>query len=213
MSNTERAYFRVAWRVFRAQPSVFIAGAIVPFLLWALLEILVISFSNLGVIVNVILHLLFMFLISGAMVGLHGIALQGVAGKTVEIRELVAHLTRGPHFLAATILYVLGIILSCALLILPGIYFAVRYALFPQVLASREVGPVEALHLAGEVTKNQWWHVAGVLARAFLLTLLGTAVLGIGAFITFPWAVIACSSLYTTLLSNGELSPDARPKA
>ena len=199
MKTETPGHVRKAWLVFKGRPGAFVGAAVVIFLLWALLEVLVITLHETGVIFNVALHLVFMLLIAGAMAGLHGMALAGLAGDSVSLADLTRWLPRGPQFLAAAVLYVLLVAVGLVLLIVPGVFLAVRFGLFPQVVATTQAGPLEALRLAGRLTAGRWAHVAGVLARALLVTLAGAALLGVGAFVTFPLAVIACSSLYRSL--------------
>lgn len=205
--TTERP-FRVAWRHFKASPGTFIASALVVFLLWALLEILVITLAHLGTVINISLHIIFMALMSAGIVGLHGLASDSLDGRPIALRDLARWLPRGPHFLAAAIIYTLCVGAGLIALAVPGLYVAVRFGMFPHVLATQKAGPIDALRFAARLSQGQTWRVGGILARSLLLTLAGAAVLGVGALITYPVAVIATTSAFRSLLSARHVAPN-----
>jgi hypothetical protein len=63
----------------------------------------------------------------------------------------------------------LGIVLGLALLILPGLYLAVRWSVSVPVLIAERVGVIESLKRSGEQTKRRFWPILAVLALTWLL--------------------------------------------
>ncbi len=166
---------------------------------WVALELAVVALHRFGIFVWLVLHLVFLLFFSGLIVGFHGIALQGADGRVPHLTDLTALLERGPTFLFAFCIYSVAVVGGLVLLVAPGIYLAVRYALFGHVLATRPASALEALHEAAALSRGRWWTVGAVVLKGLLLNLAGTALLGVGLVITFPVSLLATSSFYLSL--------------
>ena len=199
MADSITRHFRNAWRAFKAQPAVFVISMLVLFASWVVLELSVVALHRLGLIVWLVLHLAFFLSFSGLVVGFHRIALEAVDGKEPKLANLTALLGRGPTFLLAFCIYVVVVLGGFALLIVPGIYLVVRYALFGHVLAAGPTSGLEALRDAAALSRGRWWTVCIVMLMALLLNLAGAAFLGLGLLITFPVSLLATSNLYRSL--------------
>jgi hypothetical protein len=139
MTGSITVHFRIAWAAFKAYWRVFVLSVLILFAAWVGLELAVAAVHRWGVIPNLALHLAFLFLFSGLMVGIQGMALEVVDGFVPTLRSVSAKLERGPSFLLALCLYIAGVACGLLLLVVPGVYVAVRYAPFGYVIASRQV--------------------------------------------------------------------------
>ncbi len=202
MTGAITSHLRIAWRAFKANWRVFVLSALILFGSWVCLELAVITLHRLGVIVNVLLHLAFLVWFSGLMVGMHGMALEVIDGGVPTLKDLFALLGRGPTFLLAIFLYLLAVAAGLLLLILPGIYVAVRYAFFGFVLTIKPVSALEALNTAGALAKGRWWGLFGFFLVILALNIAGAALLGVGLFISFPVSLLATASLFRSLQNN-----------
>lgn len=166
---------------------------------WVALEVAVITLQRLGVVVWLVLHLVFFVIVSGLMAGLHRMAQETIEGKTPQLKDLTVLLGRGPTFFLTFSIYFVAVVGGLALLVVPGIYVAVRYAMFGQVLAERSATPFEALHGAAVVSEGRRWELGVFLLLALVLNLAGAAVLGLGLLVTFPVSLLAISDLYRSI--------------
>ena len=112
---------------------------------------------------------------------------------------LTALIGRGPAFLLAFCVYSIAVVAGLVLLVVPGIYVAVKYALFGQVLATTSTTALEALRDTAALSDGRWWTLFPLLLMALLLNLAGMAFLGLGLLITFPVSLLATSDLYRSL--------------
>jgi uncharacterized membrane protein len=199
MAGPIALHFRTAWKTFVSFPRLFIISMLILFASWVVLELSVVALHRFGFAVWLVLHLAFFLLFSGLMVGFHRIALEAVDGHAPKLADLTTLLGRGPTFLFAFCIYVVVVLGGFALLIVPGIYLAIRYALFGQVLATRSTSALEALRDAAALSRGRWWTVFTVMLMALLLNLAGAAFLGVGLLITFPLSLLATSNLYRSL--------------
>ena len=142
------------------------------------------------------LHLTFFVVYSGLVLGLHAMALQVVDGREPVLQTLTSLLDRGPAYLLASVLYLLAVAAGLCLLLAPGIYIAVRFALFGQVLAAGPASAMDALREAGALSRGRWWEMLRFLLASWALSLAGMAVMGVGLLIAFPVTMIAATQLF-----------------
>lgn len=199
MTDSVTLHFQNGWRAFRAYPRVFVVSMLLLFASWVVLELSVIALHRFGFAVWLLLHVSFFLFFSGLMAGLHRIAQEAVNGNAPKLADLTALLGRGPIFLFAFCIYALLVLGGLALLIVPGIYLAIRYGLFGQVLATRSTSAPQALRDSAALSDGRWWTVFACLLMALLLNLAGAALLGLGLLITFPVSLLATSDLYRSL--------------
>ncbi len=183
-------HFKIAWAAFKAHWNVFVLSVFVLLGSWAILEVAVTLVSRWGVIPNLALHAIFLFFFSGLLVGIHGMALKAVRGSIPTLRTLTAMLDRGPSFLLALCVYLVATLCGLALLVLPGLYIAVRYAL---------VSGLEALRQAARLSEGKRWRMLGLLLIGAALNLAGAALLGVGLVISFPVSLLAAASFFRSL--------------
>jgi uncharacterized membrane protein len=166
---------------------------------WVVLEVAVVTLQRFGIVVWLVLHLAFFVFFSGLLAGLHRMALETVEGKAPRLANLTALLGRGPTVLLAFSIYLVAVLSGLVLLVVPGIYVAVRYALFGQILAARSTTALEALRDAAALAEGRWWMLCLFLLLVLFLNLAGAAILGLGLLITFPVSLLAASDLFRSI--------------
>lgn len=83
-----------------------------------------------------------------------------------------------PVFLAL-VLAVAGIALGLALLIVPGIYLAVRWYFVAQSVVVDGARGVAALRRSGELVAGSWWRVLGVIVGVALIVFVPAGIVGL----------------------------------
>jgi uncharacterized membrane protein len=99
------------------------------------------------------------------------------------------------------LLYNLLVAIGMILLILPGIYFAVKYAFWPQLLVDQNTGILQTLRMSGEITQDSKWHLFSFFLILCLINWLGSMFFGIALLFTIPASVLAIVYVYRKLLS------------
>jgi len=131
--------------------------------------------------------------------GFINISLRYVDKKNVNLGHLFSIFPQILKYIAANILYSLVIIIGLALFIIPGIYWGVKYSLFPYFIIDKEVGPIEALKLSGEATEGAKWDLFAFGIVSMLIAWLGVICLVIGLFAALPTIWIASAAIYRRL--------------
>jgi uncharacterized membrane protein len=199
MPDRVTSHFKTGWRLFKSRASVFVVSMFLLFLSWVVLEIAVVFLHRLGLAVWLVLHLAWLFLFSSMLVGLHVMALKSVDGEIPRIVDLFGSLERGPAYLLALNIYYLAVSGGLVLLIVPGIYLAIRYCLFAQVITDTSASALAALRKAAALAHDNWAPLGALFVIAFLLNIAGTALLGIGLIISFPVSLLAIPGFYRSL--------------
>lgn len=106
------------------------------------------------------------------------------------------------HYLLATLLYALIVVVGIILLIIPGIYLAVRLQFYKFIVIDNEnMGPVNALKKSMDITRGHFWKLLGFMITLGLFNLLGLLFFVVGLIVTIPVSVLAMAFLYKKLSS------------
>lgn len=188
-------------RAVRAYPQFFVGSSLLLLSVWALLEVTVALGNDLGLIFNLSMHAAFLALLGEIAASLIRGAMQAVRGIEPTFRSSMRPFGAGPRLVLGLILYVTLTVLGLALLVVPGVWFAGRYALFPFVLV--EQGETVRAGYAHSATSTRGSTAGVIRAQLALLTVnvIGAAVLGIGFLITLPISTVAAAHLAARLLS------------
>ena len=199
MSDRVTSHFETGWRLFKSHVRGFVISMLLLFLSWVLLEVAVIFLHRSGFVVWLVLHLGWLFLFSGMLVGMHVMALKGVDGEIPRVGDLFGSLERGPAYLLALGIYCLTVSGGLVLLIVPGIYLAVRYCLFAQVITDTSASALSALRKAAALARGSWASLSALFLIAFLFNIAGMSLLGIGLIISFPVSLLVIAGFYRSL--------------
>jgi uncharacterized membrane protein len=131
--------------------------------------------------------------------GVVRMALRFVDGEKGELVDLFSTIALIVTYLIASIVVGIVVTVGLCLLLLPGIYWAVRLYMFPWVIVDKGVGPFEAMRQSWAITEGSFWNLflLGVLLGG--INILGTMALLIGLFVTIPLSVLAVGYVYRRL--------------
>jgi hypothetical protein len=203
-AHTTGHHLRFGWNAFRAHRTGFIAGTLLLFVSWVILEFLVVALTHSRIrgtpFINLALHLIFLVAFGALLARLYGMALDVVDGRRTEAANAGAAVRQGIAVLVCALSYALIVASGLVLLVIPGVYVAVRYAPWLHFAVTSHIrDTMESLRRAGALTKGQWLLVGSHVLACLLANIGGAALLGIGLLISFPVALLATASLFRTL--------------
>jgi hypothetical protein len=117
-----------------------------------------------------------------------------------------------PRVLGAVLLYIVAVMAGFVLLVIPGIWLAIRCYFAAQAAVVDEVGPAAALRRSSELVHGSWWRTLGcLLATGLLFGLLGSAAIGligelgssalyVAGLIVVEAIALALTAIFATLL-------------
>jgi len=149
--------------------------------------------------IYIVLTLVIWFLSIIVKIGVLKINLLIAKGKEAGLLELFSHIELFLKFLVAGILYALMVVIGLLLLVVPGIYLALKYQFFGYLLVDKNMGPLEALKRSGEMTKGAMWDLFFLAVNIGALNLIGMVCLLVGSFVTVPIGWVATAKVYREL--------------
>lgn len=127
--------------------------------------------------------------------------LKFVAGEKPTYKDFYEHYPQFFNFLLAAILMALIIIGGFILLILPGIYLAVRLQFVPILVADKNLTPVDAIKKTWELTRGKWMKIFVFDLLLIGINILGALALLVGLLVTIPTSSISFAYFYRKLSS------------
>lgn len=191
--------FNFAWPIFKKRLGFFAAVLLTIFGAWVALEIVVIAGQRLGIVLWAAAHLAFLVFVAGLEVGFIQICLALCEGREPTFADIFAHLALGPKFLAGQILYLLIVVIGLLLLVVPGVYFSVRYALFGFCMVAGGNDLVRSFQQSEILSMGTKTYLLRILVALFVLNTVGACLLGLGLFITVPLSVLMMTAVYQRL--------------
>jgi uncharacterized membrane protein len=139
------------------------------------------------------------------------VSLRFVRGETAEFEDMWMGYPKFLEFLVGTILYGLIVLAGFILLIIPGIYWAVRYQFFGYCIVDKDVGPVEAIKMSGRITRGSWWNLFWLGVLQALIAMAGACLCLVGLFWAVPTAMMAHAYAYRKLADPEPQAQAAQP--
>ncbi|MDH4212038.1 MAG: hypothetical protein OEV79_11385 [candidate division WOR-3 bacterium] len=198
--------------------------------IWFFLGVLIVAWALAGVphiIANILqresIGLSFFFRIIAwvadviVSIGLISIALKFLDNQDPKFEDLFSFKPYFWKYLGASILTGLIVWIGFLLLIVPGIYWALKFQFFGYFVVEQGRDPVEAMRMSSRITHTVKWKLFGFGLVLALINVVGAICLFIGLFVTIPVTLLAYSSVYRKLLEQTESAqagpgtPEAAP--
>ncbi len=145
---------------------------------------------------------LFSILISCGMIR---ILLDIYDGREVDFVSLFTTLDPFLNFLLGSIVVGIAVTIGTILLIIPGIYLAIRFSMFPFAVVDEGLGAIDAIQRSWEMTEGQVLNLL-LLGLAFIgIEIAGFIALCVGLFVAVPVTMMASVYVYRQLQSKGGL--------
>ncbi len=206
-----RHAFDFAWPTLKKRFGLFTAVLLTILAAWVVLEIVVIAGQRFGILLWVVVHLAFLIFVAGVELGLLQICRALSDGKVPAFAETFAHLPLAPKFLAAQILYLLMVVIGLLLLVVPGVYLGVRYALFGFCFADGETNLLRCFQQSAILSKGARTDLLWILVALLVLNLLGASLLALGLFISVPLSLLIMTDVYRQLATPPPTDSSAMP--
>jgi hypothetical protein len=137
--------------------------------------------------------------------GLIRVGLNLVSGKEVSLGMLFGGGPKILRALGATILFGLAVLIGFILLIVPGIYIALRYGQFMNAIVDRDLGVFEAFVYSESITTNNRMNLFLLGVLSILAFFVGMIPCGLGLFVVAPVVWLAGLIAYRWM----QYGPDA----
>jgi len=173
-------------------------------------ECAAVAYNSGAVLMNMVSANLFSVLVSAVVImlflvsldlGFKKIALNIHDRHESSVKDLFTSFSLTPKALVAWILYALMVWIGWIFFVLPGFIALLRFAFFPYFIVDKHAGPIDALKMSWEMTKDHVWDMFAFWVAMKMIAYLGFAS-GIGIAIIWPLSTLAYVSYYRALVSS-----------
>jgi hypothetical protein len=144
------------------------------------------------VLFSVIGQVLSLFLSLGAT----RIGLNVVSGREASVGQLFSQGDKLLRAVGASIIFAIAVFVGCLLLIVPGIYIALRFGQYATAIVDRNMGIMEAFNYSSSITTNNRMNLFGLGILCFLIVIAGLIALCVGVIFAAPIAWLAVPVAY-----------------
>lgn len=123
--------------------------------------------------------------------GLARIGLNLVSGKAADISMLFGEGRKLVPMAAASIMYYAMVVVGLILLIVPGIYLALRFSQFGVAIVDKDMGAIESLKYSARLTEGNKMNLFGLYVLCILVVLAGILALLVGLLAALPVVYLA----------------------
>ena len=145
------------------------------------------------------LGLLGLFLSAWMTCGYTKIILEYFDGKKLDFSELFTQLKYFWRVLGATLLIALIVIGGLILLIVPGIYWGLKYLFTVNLIIDKDLSIGDAMAESAKMTDGIKWPLFGFGLTCLGAMILGAICLGVGVLVAMPVVWLASIYLYKNL--------------
>ena len=138
---------------------------------------------------------------AGLDLGFKKVALEIHDHNTSSPQSLFSCFHLAPKAMIAWILYCLMVWIGWILFVLPGFIALLRFIFFPYFIIDRNAGPIAALKMSFEITKNHLWEIFALWIAIKVIVSLGF-VSWIGIILTWPLSTLAYAYFYRHLVHD-----------
>lgn len=168
-----------------------------------------------AILLIVVLGLAFFYISYAFQLGRIKVELNAVDNKELKYKDLFSFFPQFKRVLklvVATILYSLVVAFGLILLIIPGIYFAIKFGFYIYAITDKDSGILESFNISSEITKGVKLDLLVLVIISFGVMILGLLALLVGMFVAMPVIYIAWAYTYRTLdrqISGIDIEPVA----
>jgi hypothetical protein len=131
--------------------------------------------------------------------GLMFMGVRKVAGDSINWRMVSTGFSVAGKIIVAAILQSILVVVGLLLLVLPGIYLAIGYAMTMPLIIDRNMSPWQAMEASRKAIHKVWWKVAGLFFAMGLLICIAAVPFGIGLIWMWPLSFVLAGVVYRHL--------------
>ncbi|MBN2094184.1 MAG: hypothetical protein JW740_02335 [Candidatus Zambryskibacteria bacterium] len=103
------------------------------------------------------------------------------------------------RYLGVSIFLTLTVASGLLLLIIPGIFWAVRFSFAPLIVIDTKIEPIRAMRESWTITKGSFWKLLGFYVLIALINLVGVMFFLVGLLVSLPISTFSSINVYRKL--------------
>lgn len=138
------------------------------------------------------------------------IMLRLIHDEFVEVMDMFNNYRTFLSYFVASFLYGIAVALGLLLLVIPGIFVAIRFQFYPYFIIEGHLSSFDALQQSFYLTRNYNFELLLFGLASVAINLLGMLFFGIGIVLTYPLTTMATAVVYKSLMSEEEHLPSSQ---
>lgn len=135
------------------------------------------------------------------------IMLRLVQDKYVEVTDMFNNFRPFLSYFVASFLYGIATALGLLLLIVPGVFFAIRFQFYPYFILEKDASYFSALQKSYNLSQNLTLELLLLGIIVIALNVAGILFFGVGVIFTYPLTTMATAIVYKSLIEEGQTIP------
>ena len=129
-----------------------------------------------------------------------------------SVNDLVSCFALAPKAFVAWILYSAMVSVGMVLFIIPGLIVLLRFVFFPYFIIDKNAGPIEALKMSYEATKDNFWEVFAFWVAIRVIVSIGFFT-WFGVMLSWPLSTLAYAYFYRKLAAGNRAASEGNFRA
>jgi uncharacterized membrane protein len=150
-------------------------------------------------VLNIISNLITLFLTLGGL----QISLNVVSGKPFSVGMLFGQGDKMVRAFFAQILFAIMVVAGLILLIVPGIYLALRYGQFMTAIVDKDMGIMDSFKYSSQLTENNRLNLLVIWLFSILIFIAGCLALIVGLLFAYPMMALMWVIAYRWMQYGG----------
>jgi uncharacterized membrane protein len=188
-----------AWARYKEHYGLLTAFMLTFFAAWVILEVIVIAGQRFGYLLWAIAHLSFFVVFAGLEVGFIQTCLVLHDGKPVSYSDIFRGLSLGVRFFTVQLVYFVTVLIGLVLLVVPGIYFGIRYSFYGFYLVKGNLDLKQSFQQSAVACQGSMRFLFWFYVLVFLFNILGASIFGLGLIVTIPLSTLMKAFIYRQL--------------
>jgi hypothetical protein len=137
-------------------------------------------------------------------IGIIKITLKFCDQETTSYRDLFSAYRLLGNYILGSIIYGAVVCVGLILLVIPGLYIAIKFQFYSYLIVDKNLGPIEAFKKSAILTKGVIQNLALFWLMLAGINIMGFIALGVGLLATIPVSWLANSYVYRRLQLQAE---------
>lgn len=150
------------------------------------------QFTPLYLVHQIVSSLVSLFLALGTT----RIGLNLVSGQEASVGQVFSQGGKMLRMIGATIIFYIAVMIGFVLLIVPGVYIALRFGQFAIAIVDKDMGIMEAFRYSSSLTTNNRLNLLGLGIMGFLIMIAGLLALCVGVVFAIPVVWLSTTVAY-----------------
>lgn len=195
--------FKFGWETFKKYPVFLIGVILVTFVISWVFSAFTNNLSNNGMEPNLmssVVYLVGMVVNMVVSMGLAKISITLARGGKPTWEDLYNQYPKIINYFVASLLFGLMVIVGLILLVVPGIYLALKFHLFSYLIVDKNLGAIDALKKSAEITKGSMWNLFLFWIVSIVVVIVGLILFLVGLLVAVPVVLVAGGVVYNKLV-------------